>query len=78
MVSNNRDIIEFVGTTPFLRFALQVAMATMHFTKPKHVYLLRTFFIVFRGPKVQFGTLRNCPKGKRKAKLDDIRSIGHF
>ena len=22
--------------------------------------------------------IRNCPKGARKAKLDDIRSIGHL
>ena len=39
------------------------------------MFLLRTFFSYLGGPKELFDTR---PKGERKARLDDIRSIGHL
>ena len=51
-----------VGKPPFLRFARQ----SFILSKSKHVYHFGTVFFV------------DCPKGARKAKLDDIRSIGIF
>ena len=73
MVRNNRDIIEFVGTTPFLRFALQVAMATMHFHKAQTCVSFKNIFCHIKGvPRSNFAPVRNSPKGERKAKLDDI------
>ena len=54
-LAKNRDIIEFVGTPPFLRFALQVAMATMYFHKAETCVSFKNIFCVFRGPKEQFG-----------------------
>ena len=78
MVSNSRDIIEFVDTPPFLRFALQVAMATIHFHKAQTYVSFKNIFFVFRGSQGAISPVRNCPKGERKAKLDDIRSIGHL
>ena len=56
MVSNDIDIIEFVGTPPFLRFALQIAMATMHFHKAKTCVSFKNIFSYLAGPKEQFGT----------------------
>ena len=53
MVSNNPDRIDFVGTPPFLRFALQVAMSTMYFHKVQTCVSFRNIF-VFRGPKAVF------------------------
>ena len=55
MVCNNRDIIEFVGISPFLRFTLQVAMATMHFHKAKICVSFKNTFSYLGGPKEQFG-----------------------
>ena len=68
MVSNERDIIEFVGTPPFLRFALQVAMVIMHFHKAQTCVSFKNIFFVSRH---NLAPVRNCPKGERKAKLDD-------
>ena len=56
MVNNNRDIIEFLGTAPFLRFALQVAMATMHFYKAQTCISFKNIFSHLVGPNEQFGT----------------------
>ena len=79
MVTNNRDIIELVGTLPFLRFALQVAMATMHFHKAQICVSFKNIIFVLRGSEgAILAPARNCPKGERKAKLDDVRSKGHL
>ena len=77
MVSNNRDIIDFVGTPTFLRFALQVAMALMHFHKVQTYVSFMNFFSYVGVPRSKLALVRSCPKGARKAKLDDIKSIGH-
>ena len=42
------------------------------FHKVQTYVSLRTFFRINSAP------VRNCPKGARNAKLDDIRSIGHL
>ena len=42
------------------------------------MYHLRTFFLYLGVPRSNLAPVRNCPKGERKAKLDDIRSIGHL
>ena len=68
MVSNNRDII----------FALQVAMATMHFHKAQTCVSLKNIFSYLGVPGSNLAPARNCPKGKRKAKLDEIINIGHL
>ena len=79
MVSNNRGIIEFIGTPPFLRFALLVAMATMHFhTAQANVSFKNIFFSYLGVPMSYLAPVRNSHKGERKAKLDDIRRIGHL
>ena len=77
MVSYNRDIIDFVGTPPFLRFVLLVAMATMHFHKVQTCLSFKNiFFRILGRPRSILARVRNCPKGDRKAKLDDIGSKG--
>ena len=78
MVRNNRDIIDFVGTPPFLRFALQIAMTSTHFHNVQTCVSFRNFFRIKRVPRSNLAPIRKCPKGARKATLDDIRSIGHL
>ena len=78
MVSYNRDIIDYVGTPLFFRLVLLVAMATMHFHKVQTCVSLRTFFRILGRPRSILARVRNCPKGDRKAKLDDIGSIRHL
>ena len=53
-------------------------MATMHFHKTQTcVSFKNIFFRIYGVPRSNLTPVRNCPKGERKAKLDDIRSIGH-
>ena len=52
---NNRDIIEFIGTPPVLRFALQVAMATTYFHKAQTCVSFKNIFSYLGGPKELFG-----------------------
>ena len=56
MVRSNQDIMHFVGTPTFLRFAFQVAMATMHFYIVEIRVTLRDIFCIEGGPKEQFST----------------------
>ena len=53
-------------------------MATMHFHKAQTCVSFKKLFPYLGSPKELFGTLRNGHKGERKAKLDDIRRIGHL
>ena len=63
MVSNNRDIIDFVGTNPFLRFDLQVAMETMLVYKVQTCVSFRNiFFPHLGGPKEQFVIRKNVQR----------------
>ena len=54
-------IIDFVGTSLFLRFALQVAMATKHFHKVQNMCIFRIFFSHLAGPKTLYGTRKKLP-----------------
>ena len=59
-------MIDFVGKTPFLRNALRVAMATMHFHKAKIHLFFRNFFVHFRWSQgSNLAPMRNCPGGAR-------------
>ena len=50
-------MIDFVGAPPFLRIALRVAMATMHFHILAQARLfLGDIFSHLGGPRLQFGT----------------------
>ena len=44
-------MIDFVDTSPFLRIALQVAMATMHFHIAQTGLFMGKVFSAFRGSK---------------------------
>ena len=63
MVSNNRYIIDFVGPPSFLRFALQVVMATMHFHKVQTGVSFRNIFTYYVVHKKQFGVRKNLSLG---------------
>ena len=55
-------MIEFVGIPIFLKMALRVAMATMHFHIAQTGLFLGTFFLSHSGdPRAQFSTHENCP-----------------
>ena len=71
-------MIDFVDTTPFLRIALPVAMATMHF----HIALtglfmsfMGIFFSHTGGSREQFGTNSKLSLG---CKVGQIRSRGKW
>ena len=54
----------FVGTPPFLRNALWVAMETMHFHIAHTKRILRTtLFRIQEVPMNNLATMRNCPGG---------------
>ena len=54
-------MIDFVGTSPFLRIALWVAMETMHFhIAPKNLYW-GTIFRIAVVPMNNMALIRNCP-----------------
>ena len=53
--------LDFVGTPVFLRAALQVAMATMHFHITQTGLFLGTFFSHSGGPRVLLAPMNNCP-----------------
>ena len=63
-------MIDFVGTPPFLRMALRVAMLTMHFHKARTGLLLMEHFLAFRGPREQFGTNERLFRCARYVKID--------
>ena len=56
MISCSYNNLDFVGTALFLRAALQVAMATMHFHITQAGLFLGTKFLHSGGPREQFGT----------------------
>ena len=67
-------MIDFVNTSPFLRIALQVAMATMHF----HIAqtgLFMSFFRIPGGTRKQFVTNSKLSLG---CKVGYIRSRGRW
>ena len=54
-----------MGTTPFLRIALRVAMATMHFHISLAGLYLGNLSFALRGPCNNLATMKNCPEGAR-------------
>ena len=57
-------MIDFVGAPSFLRIALRVAMATMHFHILAQTGLfLGNFFRIKRGTRVQFDTYEKLSLG---------------
>ena len=56
---------DFVGTTPFLKIALWVAMETMHFHIAGISIFLETFSRIQGGPTEQFGTNEKLSWGGR-------------
>ena len=57
-------MIDFVDTSPFLRIALKVATAAMHFHIAQIGLFMGKFFSHSGGPREQFGTnskLQNYP-----------------
>ena len=54
-------MIDFVGTSLFLRMALRVAMVTMHFHISRTGLFLRKFFLTFKGvPGNNLAPLKDC------------------
>ena len=64
MVNCSGDMIDFVGIPPFLRIALRVAMAAMHFHIAQAGLFLETF-CPLRFPGNNLAPIRNCPGGAR-------------
>ena len=58
-------MIDFVGLPTFLRIALQVAMATMHFHIAHSGLYFRNLFFRLGFPVNNLASIRNCPGGAR-------------
>ena len=54
-------MIAFVGTLPFIRITLWVAMVTMHFHKAQMSLYFGTFFGVQGVPGNNLGSMKSCP-----------------
>ena len=55
-------MIDFVDPPPFLRIALQVAMATMHFHIAQTCLFMGYFFFRIQGfPGNNLAPIQNCP-----------------
>ena len=60
------NMIAFVGTSPFLRISLRVAMATMHFyIAQTGLFLGNILFSHLGGPREHFGTHEKLSLGAR-------------
>ena len=58
-------MIDFVDTIPFLRIALQVAMATMHFHIAQTGLFMQNFFHIQGVTGNNLAPNQNCPWGAR-------------
>ena len=57
-------MIDFLVAAPFMRVALRVAMATMHFHILARTGLfLGNIYSHLGGPREQFAQMKNCPVG---------------
>ena len=54
-------MIDFVGTPPFLRMALRVAMVTMHFHIARTGLFLGTFFSIQGVTGKNLAPMKDCP-----------------
>ena len=59
-LGSNFDMIDFVGTTPFLRVAEWVALEIMHFHTTHNKFIFRTIFRMKGAPINNLSTTRNC------------------
>ena len=61
MISRSSDFIDFVSTPPFLRIALRVSMATMHFHIAQTGLSFRKhFFRIMGTPWNNVAQMKNC------------------
>ena len=56
-------MVDFVGTPPFLRITLQVAILTMHFHIAQAGLFLGIFFRILGIPGHNLAPMKNCPVG---------------
>ena len=63
-------MIDFVDTPSFLKKALQVAMATMHFHIAQTGLFMGKYFRIQGVPGNNLVSIQNCPWGARYVKLD--------
>ena len=65
-------MIDFVGAPPFLRIALRVTMAIMHFhiLALTGLFLGDIFFALIGVPGNNLAPMKNCPWGAKYVKLD--------
>ena len=61
-------MIDFVGTPPFLRMALRVAMVTMHFHIARTGLFLGTFFSIQGVPGNNLAPMKDCPGVQGRSK----------
>ena len=62
-------MIDFVGTPPFLRMALRVAMVTKHFHNARTGLFLRNIFFSIQGVQGNnLAPMKDCPGVQGRAK----------
>ena len=61
-------MIDFVGTPPFLRMALRVAMVTMHFHIARTGLFLRNIFSIQEVPGNNLTPMKDCPGVQNRSK----------
>ena len=61
-------MIDFVGTPPFLRMALRVAMVTMHLHIARTGLFLGTFFSIQGVPGNNLAPMKDCPGVQGRSK----------
>ena len=62
-------MIDFVGSPPFLRMALRVAMVIMHFHKDPTGLFLGTSFLCIQGvPGNNLAPMKDCPGVQGRSK----------
>ena len=62
MISSTYNNLDFVGTPLFLRAALQVSMATMHFNITQiGLFLGKDLFCIQVVPGNNLAPMKNCP-----------------
>ena len=62
-------MIDLIGISPFLRIALWVAMATMHFHIAQTDLFVRNIFCIKGGSWNNLAHTKNCPGRARYVKL---------
>ena len=72
-------MIDFVDTPPFLRIALRVAMATMHFhIAQTNLFLEEQFFYIQGIPGNNVAPMKNCPGWVQNRSIRSILGTGVY